>query len=85
MILELSLPEGRILRLLYKLAFRITAPLLGGLISGHREAYRYLPASVSEFPGKEEFMAFLGQCGYSGVAHKAFSFGACRMYTAVKD
>ena len=84
-ILELSLPEGRILRPLYKLAFRITAPLLGGLISGHREAYRYLPASVSEFPGKEEFMAFLGQCGYSGVAHKAFSFGACRMYTAVKD
>lgn len=83
-VLELSLPESPILRRLYLFAFRTVAPAVGGLISGHRDAYRYLPASVSEFPGKEEFMAFLRHCGYSGVAHKAFSFGACRLYTAVK-
>lgn len=83
-VLELSLPQGRFLRWLYTAAFRVAAPLIGGLISGHREAYKYLPRSISEFPGKEQWMAFMRQCGYTGVTHKAFSFGVCRLYVAQK-
>lgn len=84
-ILELSTPGNRILRWFYMLGFRTLAPLIGGRFSGNREAYRYLPQSVSEFPGKEEWTAFMRQCGYARVEHRAFSLGACRMYTGVKE
>lgn len=83
-ILELSMPSNKFLRWIYNLGFKTLAPLIGGRFSGNREAYRYLPESVSAFPGKEEWMAFMRDCGYASVTHRAFSLGICRMYTGSK-
>ena len=83
-ILELSMPSNKFLRWIFNLGFKTLAPLIGGRFSGNREAYRYLPESVSAFPGKEEWMAFMRDCGYASVTHRAFSLGICRMYTGSK-
>lgn len=83
-ILELSMPSNKFLRWIYNLGFKTLAPLIGGRFSGNREAYRYLPESVSVFPGKEEWMAYIRDCGYASVTHRAFSLGICRMYTGSK-
>lgn len=83
-ILELSVPSNKIVRWLYNLYFTRLLPLVGGRISGDRAAYRYLPASVLKFPGKEEWMRTMTDCGFSGVIHKAFSLGICRMYVGKK-
>ena len=79
-ILELSVPENRILRWGYNLYFKHFVPWIGGLISGDRAAYTYLPASVQAFPGRHAWMDTMHRCGYAQVRHKAFTLGLCRMY-----
>ncbi len=83
-ILELSVPASPLLQWCYKLYFTRLLPLIGGMISGDKAAYRYLPASVIAFPNKKEWIATMGRCGYSNVCHKAFSLGICRMYIGEK-
>ena len=83
-ILELSIPSQPFLRKVYNFYFTKILPLIGGLVSGNKGAYRYLPASVLRFPGPEEWMSTMNACGFSSVTHKAFTFGICRMYTGTK-
>lgn len=83
-ILELSVPSNPVIRWFYNLYFTRILPIIGGRISGDKAAYRYLPASVLNFPGKKEWMATMSGCGYAGVKHKAFTHGICRMYVGVK-
>lgn len=83
-ILELSVPTIPVIRALYKLYFLHVLPFVGGVISGKKGAYRYLPASVLKFPGKNEWMRTMSECGYANVRHKALSFGICRMYVGEK-
>lgn len=83
-ILELSVPENRVLRWLYCLYFQHIMPVVGGWISGDRAAYRYLPASVLAFPPREEWMGIMKDAGYTRVQHRAFTFGLCRMYIGEK-
>ena len=84
-ILELSVPSNVVIRWCFNLYFLHVLPLIGGRISGDKAAYRYLPASVLNFPGKKAFMQTLRECGYCNVSHKAFTLGVCRMYTAEKS
>ena len=83
-ILELSVPSNAFMRWLFNLYFLHILPLIGGSISGDKAAYRYLPASVLNFPGKKEFSGILRNCGYAAVSHKAFTLGICRMYVGIK-
>ena len=83
-ILELSVPENKLLRWGYNLYFMHFVPWIGGLISGDKAAYRYLPASVQAFPGRREWTATMVRCGYANVRHRAFTFGLCRMYVGEK-
>lgn len=83
-ILELSVPENRIIRWLYNLYFLHILPWIGGKVSGDKAAYSYLPASVVKFPGRKAFIRTLQECGYGDVRHRAFTLGLCRMYTGEK-
>ena len=82
--LELGVPSWRIVRRLYEWYFTRVMPLIGGRLSGNRAAYKYLPASVLAFPGPKEWTAFLRNCGFTDVKHRALSLGICRLYIAVK-
>lgn len=87
LILELSEPSNPVFRTFYNFYFTKIMPLIGKRLSGGTEgadAYKYLPASVLMFPKKEEWMATMRSCGFTDVAHKAFSLGICRMYTGLK-
>ena len=83
-ILELSVPENKLLRWAYNLYFMHFVPWIGGLVSGDKAAYKYLPASVQAFPGRREWTATMVRCGYANVRHRAFTFGLCRMYIGEK-
>ena len=83
-ILELSDPTGRTARRLYDVYFMHVLPWVGGLISGDKAAYRYLPASVHAFPSPEVFMEMLRDAGFTQVRHRSLSFGLCRMYIGEK-
>lgn len=83
-ILELSVPSSRVLRWLYDLYFMHIMPLIGGIISGDKAAYKYLPASVHAFPAPETFTAMIQKAGFSGAHFRTLSLGLCRMYVAEK-
>ena len=53
-ILEFTTPPRQPMRALYFFYFRRVLPLIGRLISRHRDAYTYLPDSVLAFPGPDE-------------------------------
>lgn len=83
-ILELSVPSNAFIRWCYKLYFLKILPFIGGLVSGDRSAYEYLPASVLRFPAPDKFMSIMKSAGFDVVEHRAFTLGVCRMYIGKK-
>ncbi len=83
-ILELSLPSNAFVRWCYKLYFLKVLPAIGGMVSGNRGAYEYLPASVLRFPAPEKFMDMMKEAGFEPVEHRSMTFGICRMYIGYK-
>lgn len=84
-ILELSVPSNRLVRFFYDLYFSHILPWIGGLVSGDKAAYRYLPASVHAFPPPEEFQEMMSKAGFSSVVHHSLSFGLCRLFVGEKS
>lgn len=83
-VLELSVPQNRLLRALYDLYFLHILPWVGGLVSGDKAAYKYLPASVHAFPTPDAFCAMLRDAGFARVRHTALTFGLCRLFVGEK-
>ena len=83
-ILELSVPQNRVVRWAYDLYFSHLLPAVGGAVSGDRAAYRYLPASVHNFPAPKDFCRMMEEAGFTGVRCRTFTFGLCRMFTGTR-
>lgn len=83
-IVELSVPQPKLVRALYNLYFLHLLPFIGRVISGNKSAYHYLPESVLHFPKPTEFLETIRNCGFESVNHKALSLGLCRIFEGVK-
>ena len=79
-ILELSVPQNRVVRWAYDLYFTRLLPRIGGAVSGDKAAYRYLPASVHHFPSPQAFCRMMEEAGFRDVRCRTFTFGLCRMF-----
>jgi demethylmenaquinone methyltransferase/2-methoxy-6-polyprenyl-1,4-benzoquinol methylase len=84
LILEFSSPDKFLFKQVYGFYFRNILPVVGGNISGHPEAYRYLPQSVQAFPDREGFLDVLLSCGFASVRHQRLTFGIASAYLATK-
>ncbi len=85
-ILELSRPRGPVLGRLYRFYFRYLLPLIGQTISRSKEnAYRYLQASVSQFPDGEVLADRLRSHGLRDVHWHPFTFGIASLYIGTKS
>jgi len=83
-ILELSVPQNKVIRWFYDLYFLHILPWVGGAISGDKAAYRYLPASVHHFPAPKDFCALMESAGFRSVRCRTFTLGLCRMFVGVR-
>src|SRR5215203_4764289 len=83
-ILEFSLPRAPALRSFYLWYFRKILPLIGRMISKHKSAYTYLPASVEAFPSPDEFVQHLRDAGFSTTRAVPLTFGIVYMFVAIK-
>ena len=84
-ILEFSQPRGRVFGSLYRFYFRYLLPLIGQTISRSREnAYRYLPASVLEFPDGEALAERLRGHDLHDVRFHPLTFGIATLYVGTK-
>ena len=83
-VLEFTTPPGRLFRRLYLWYFHRVLPVIGGLISGHRSAYAYLPASVGEFPPPKELAAWMEQAGFRDVSYRLLTGGIVAIHVGEK-
>lgn len=81
---ETSQPGNALWRSLYHFYLRyITAPL-GGLISGHRGAYKYLSWSAINYYTSAELKMILLEAGFSSVEYKNFMGGVAGLWIGKK-
>jgi demethylmenaquinone methyltransferase/2-methoxy-6-polyprenyl-1,4-benzoquinol methylase len=84
-ILEFSQPRGWLFGRLYRFYFRRVLPVVGQMISRSKDnAYRYLPASVQEFPDGEALAERLRRRGLTGVLWYPLTFGIASLYVGTK-
>jgi demethylmenaquinone methyltransferase/2-methoxy-6-polyprenyl-1,4-benzoquinol methylase len=79
-VLEFSRPKRSVLRLLFGVYFTKVLPVLGGLISGSRSAYQYLPESVARFPGQEELASIMKEAGFEEVTFQNLTGGIAALH-----
>ncbi len=84
LVLELSTPQKGLMLDLYLFYFRKILPLVGWFFSKNLKAYRYLPASVLNFPGAVEFAAIMREAGFCDVQWKKMTMGIVTLYRGRK-
>ena len=79
-ILEFSTPQSRFVNGGYQLYFNHVLPIIGGFISGHRTAYRYLPKSVANFPSTDALASRMRSAGFANVTWRSLTLGIAAIH-----
>jgi demethylmenaquinone methyltransferase / 2-methoxy-6-polyprenyl-1,4-benzoquinol methylase len=83
-IIEFRMPSNNLFKGLYKFYFKKILPLVGGIISGDREAYQYLPRSVEEFDEKINMPELLRNSGFRKIEVYLLTMGIVQTIIATK-
>jgi len=83
-ILEFTLPQKGVMRSLYPIYFRGVLPWIGGLISGDRGAYAYLPESVLHFQDAENYEGMMRRAGLGNVRSQRLTGGIASIIQGTK-
>lgn len=83
--LETSPPPDSPLLPLIRIHLKHVIPFLGGLVSGSRSAYTYLPETTQNFLSTEALSGVMGRAGLRVINVRRFMFGTQSVITAVKS
>ncbi len=83
-IIESSQPQNPVVKSFFRLYLRIFVRGLGGRLSGHPGAYRYLASSARDFYTPEKIREMLLGAGFTSVEHKSLALGVAGLTTAIK-
>lgn len=83
-ILEFSPMDRPVIGCLFRFYFHRIMPFLGGIISGDRGAYHYLPESVDKFPDPVSLGQEMMEAGFTDVKYRALTMGIAYIHTGVK-
>jgi len=79
-ILEFSQPTNPAFAAFYGFYSRRILPIIGGAISGARDAYTYLPESVRKFPDAPELADRMRAAGFREVRFLRMTFGIVALH-----
>lgn len=83
-ILDTTRPKRNLLSPFIKLHMHVIIPMLGGMLSGERDAYTYLPDSTEGFLTAEELSVRMVAVGFRRVNFKRLSFGTIAIHWGEK-
>ena len=83
-ILEFSRPVVPGFRALFQFYFTRVLPKLGGIMSGSRGAYEYLPDSVSRFPDQQRLAALMRETGFEEVEYQNLTGGIAALHLGTR-
>lgn len=82
-VLEFGQPRG-LFGALFRLYSRYVMPFIGGLLTGNRAAYEYLPRTAAAFPSGDKFLALMDQAGaFRERRAVPLTFGTAYVYVGV--
>ncbi len=84
LVLDFSLPQG-ILRAPYRFYLHRILPMLGGWLTGNREAYDYLSDSIERFPSGEEMCSLMKANGFAEAESIPLWGGISSIYVGRKE
>ncbi|MBZ0167404.1 MAG: bifunctional demethylmenaquinone methyltransferase/2-methoxy-6-polyprenyl-1,4-benzoquinol methylase UbiE [Candidatus Omnitrophica bacterium] len=84
LILEFSFPRNRLLKAGHLIYLRTVVPALGWLLSGEYKAYKYLNATIEEFPYGDAFCQLMKEAGFMAVKAHPLLFGVATIYQGDK-
>jgi demethylmenaquinone methyltransferase / 2-methoxy-6-polyprenyl-1,4-benzoquinol methylase len=79
-ILEFTTPPNAAFGAVYHFYARHVLPWIGGVISGSRDAYRYLPESVRKFPDAPELAKKMENAGFHCVSYEFMTGGIVALH-----
>jgi len=82
--LEITRPGQPVLRALFDLYLFGFVPLIGGLISGRRDAYTYLPHSTLPFPRPPALARIMESVGLRDVRYQTAMLGTVAIHWGIK-
>ncbi len=83
-VLECSHPPVPVFREAYEFYFNTLLPRIGGLVSGSRSAYQYLPSSVSKFPDQRALAALMEKAGFINIRWQNLTGGIAALHSGAK-
>jgi demethylmenaquinone methyltransferase/2-methoxy-6-polyprenyl-1,4-benzoquinol methylase len=83
-ILEFTLPSKGLMNKLYPIYFKRILPWIGGIISGDREAYSYLPQSIIQFQNAEDYEGLLERYGLEVLSVRKLTWGIASIIVGMK-
>ena len=83
-VIEFRMPSNKIIKSVYRFYFKNILPVLGGIISGDKAAYTYLPDSVEEFDEKVNLEKLLSNSGFKKIKKYNFTFQTVQVLIAQK-
>lgn len=83
-ILEFSQPGNAAFARVYNWFSTVLLPRVGGMISGSRQAYSYLPESIRKFPNAEQLAGRMREAGFQKVEYELMTFGAVALHVGWK-
>lgn len=85
LILEGTIPSHRLLKTLHLFYLRHLLPWIGGILSNHQQAYRYLNQTIETFPQNQAFCALLETAGFLDCQIDPLLKGAATIYSGKKS
>lgn len=82
--LDTSPVPDNIFKPLVLIYYRLIIPLMGFLISGERDAYRYLPETTLRFVNPDELVIVLEDAGLTDVKYRRFMFGNIAVHWGIR-
>jgi demethylmenaquinone methyltransferase / 2-methoxy-6-polyprenyl-1,4-benzoquinol methylase len=79
-ILEFSQPPNAVFGALYGFYSRRILPWIGGMLTGSRDAYRYLPESIRKFPNAPRLAEEMRRAGFAEVSFERFTGGSVALH-----
>ncbi|MDR0808294.1 MAG: bifunctional demethylmenaquinone methyltransferase/2-methoxy-6-polyprenyl-1,4-benzoquinol methylase UbiE [Gemmobacter sp.] len=84
MVLEFSRIPNDLMQKLYDLYSFNAIPVMGQMIAGDRDSYRYLVESIRKFPDQEAFAGMIRQAGFGQVKYRNLSMGIAALHSGWK-
>ncbi len=83
-ILDTTRPKKNILSPFIWFHMHVVIPFLGGLLSGFKDAYNYLPDSTEGFLAAEELAVRMASVGFKNINFKRLMFGTIAIHSGEK-